>query len=116
MDLMVLSVAMLIVLLLAIYAMTRGAVIEAEVQRLVDQVPVEQIYADYRSNNFTLNLYVVGGILLTGAFALIFFGAGGLDPREWTLVNWVFAALMACLRTLGVSGGHRFGCYENVAA
>jgi len=50
MDLMVLSVAMLIVLLLAIYAMTRGAAIEAEVQRLVDQVPVEQIYADYRSN------------------------------------------------------------------
>ena len=45
-------------------------------------MPVEQIYADYRSNNFTLNLYVVGGILLTGAFALIFFGAGGLDPRE----------------------------------
>ena len=36
MDLMVLSVAMLIVLLLAIYAMTRGAVIEEEVQRLVD--------------------------------------------------------------------------------
>lgn len=118
MDLMVLSVAMLIVLLLAIYAMTRGAAIEAEVQRLVDQVPVEQIYADYRSNNFTLNLYVVGGILLTGSFALIFFGAGGLDPREWNLVNWIFAVI-GMTATVAITLGQRnlySSVKQNVAA
>ena len=118
MDLMVLSVTMLIILLLAIYAMTRGAAIEAEVQRLVDHVPVEQIYADYRSNNFTLNLYVVGGILLTGAFALIFFGAGGLDPREWDLVNWIFAVI-GMTATVAITLGQRnlySSVKQNVAA
>ena len=118
MDLMVLSVAMLIVLLLAIYAMTRGAAIEAEVQRLVDRAPIEQIYADYRSNNFTLNLYVLGGILLTGAFALIFFGAGGLDPREWNLVNWVFAGI-GMTATVAITLGQRnlySSVKQNVAA
>ncbi|MGB0849476.1 MAG: hypothetical protein ACPGSM_22255 [Thiolinea sp.] len=118
MDLMVLSVAMLIVLLLAIYAMTRGSAIEAEIQRLVDQVPIEQIYADYRSNNFTLNLYVVGGILLTGAFALIFFGAGGLDPREWGLVNWLFAVI-GMTATVAITLGQRnlySSIRQNIAA
>ena len=118
MDLMILSVAMLIVLLLAIYAMTRGAAIEAEIQRLVDHVPVEQIYADYRSNNFTLNLYVVGGIMLTGAFALIFFGAGGLDPRQWGLVNWIFAVI-GMTATVAITLGQRnlySSVRQNVAA
>ncbi len=106
MNLTVLSLAMLMVLLLAIYAMTRGAAIEAEIQRLVKTKPVEQIYDEYLSNNRTLNLYVAGGILLTGAFALIFFGAGGLDPREWTLVNWVFAVI-GLTATVAITLGQR---------
>ncbi|MGB1258318.1 MAG: hypothetical protein ACPG51_20760 [Thiolinea sp.] len=106
MNLTVLSIAMLIILILAIYAMTRGAAIEAEIQRLVATKPVEQIYDEYLSNNRTLNLYVAGGILLTGAFALIFFGAGGLDPRAWTFVNWIFA-IIGLTATVAITLGQR---------
>lgn len=106
MNLTVLSIAMLVVLLLAIYAMTRGAAIEAEIQRLVETKPVEQIYDEYLSNNRTLNLFVAGGILLTGAFALIFFGAGGLDPRHWNFVNWIFAVI-GSIATVAITLGQR---------
>lgn len=106
MNLLVLSLAMIIVLILAIYAMTRGQAIENEIQRLVETKPLEQLYDEYRSNNFTLNLYVAGGILLTGAFALIFFGAGGLDPRQWSLVNWIFAVI-GMTATVAITLGQR---------
>ena len=106
MNLLILSLAMIIVLVLAIYAMTRGQAIENEIQRLVTTKPLEQIYDEYRSNNFTLNLYVAGGILLTGAFALIFFGAGGLDPRLWDLVNWIFAVI-GMTATVAITLGQR---------
>ena len=106
MNLLMLSLTMIIVLVLAIYAMTRGQAIENEIQRLVATKPLEQIYDEYRSNNFTLNLYVAGGILLTGAFALIFFGAGGLDPRLWGLVNWIFAVI-GMTATVAITLGQR---------
>ena len=106
MNLLMLSLTMIIVLVLAIYAMTRGQAIENEIQRLVTTKPLEQIYDEYRSNNFTLNLYVAGGILLTGAFALIFFGAGGLDPRLWGLVNWIFAVI-GMTATVAITLGQR---------
>ena len=106
MNLLILSLTMILVLVLAIYAMTRGQAIENEIQRLVATKPLEQIYDEYRSNNFTLNLYVAGGILLTGAFALIFFGAGGLDPRLWGLVNWIFAVI-GMTATVAITLGQR---------
>ena len=106
MNLLMLSITMILVLILAIYAMTRGTAIEAEIVRLVTGKPVEQIYDEYLSNNKTLNLYVAGGILLTGAFALIFFGAGGLDPREWDFVNWIFAAI-GLTATVAITLGQR---------
>lgn len=106
MNLLVSSLAMIIVLILAIYAMTRGKAIENEIERLVETKPLEQIYDEYCSNNFTLNLYVAGGILLTGAFALIFFGAGGLDPRQWSFVNWIFAVI-GSVATVAITLGQR---------
>lgn len=118
MDLYVLSVAILLVMVLAIYAMTRGDAIEAEIQRLVHHVPVEQIYDEYRSNNNTLSLFVLGGIMLTGAFALIFFGAGGLDPRLWDLTNWIFAVI-GLTATIAITLGQRSlysSIKQNIAA
>ena len=118
MNLLMLSITMIIILILAIYAMTRGEAIEAEIVRLVETKPVEQIYDEYRSNNFTLNLYVAGGILLTGAFALIFFGAGGLDPRLWGLVNWMFAVI-GMTATVAITLGQRnlySSVKQNIAA
>lgn len=118
MNLLMLSITMILILVLAIYAMTRGSAIEAEIQRLVDTKPLEQIYDEYRSNNMTLNLYVTGGILLTGAFALIFFGAGGLDPRHWTFVNWIFAVI-GLTATVAITLGQRnlySSVKQNIAA
>lgn len=118
MDLYALSVAMLFVMVLAIYAMTRGKAIEAEIQRLVHHVPVEQIYDEYRSNNNTLHLFVLSGIMLTGAFALIFFGAGGLDPRVWNLTNWIFAVI-GLTATIAITLGQRSlysSIKQNIAA
>ena len=118
MNLLMLSITMILVLILAIYAMTRGEAIEAEIKRLVETKPVEQIYDEYLSNNRTLNLYVAGGILLTGAFALIFFGAGGLDPRQWSFVNWIFAVI-GMTATVAITLGQRnlySSVKQNVAA
>lgn len=112
MNLTILSITMVVVLLLAIYAMTRGDAIEAEIQRMVKTKPIEQVYDEYLSNNRTLNLYVLGGILLTGAFALIFFGAGGLDPRQWNFVNWIFAVI-GSVATIAITLGQR-QLYSNV--
>lgn len=106
MNLLIGSIALIISLILAIYAMTRGKAIEAEIVRLVETKPLEQIYDEYRANNFTLNLYVAGGILLTGAFALIFFGAGGLDPRLWNFTNWIFAVI-GLTATVAITLGQR---------
>ena len=47
MNLLMLSITMIIILILAIYAMTRGSAIEAEIQRLVTTKPVEQVYDEY---------------------------------------------------------------------
>lgn len=118
MNLLILSITMIFVLILAIYAMTRGSAIESEIQRLVSSKPVEQIYDEYLSNNRTLNLYVVGGILLTGAFALIFFGAGGLDPRLWSFINWIFAVI-GLTATVAITMGQRnlySSVKQNIAA
>ncbi|MGB0848319.1 MAG: hypothetical protein ACPGSM_16440 [Thiolinea sp.] len=118
MNLLMLSITLVLVLILAIYAMTRGSAIESEINRLVETKPVEQIYDEYLSNNRTLNLYVAGGILLTGAFALIFFGAGGLDPRLWDFVNWIFAVI-GLTATVAITLGQRnlySSVKQNVAA
>ena len=106
MNLLMLSIIMLLVLVLAIYAMTRGAAIEAEIQHMVSTKPVEQVYDEYRDNNLTLNLFVAGGMLLTGAFCLIFFGAGSLDPREWGFTNWIFA-IIGLTATIAITLGQR---------
>ena len=51
-------------------------------------------------------------------FALIFFGAGGLDPREWNLVNWIFAVI-GMTATVAITLGQRnlySSVKQNVAA
>lgn len=118
MNLVVLSIILIIVMLLAVYAMTRQNAIESEIQTLVSRGNIEQLYDDYRANHRTLNLYVAGGILLTGAFALTFFGGGGIDPREWGFEQYVYA-LVGMVATVSITLGQKAlyrSIKQNVAA
>ena len=113
MNLFILSITLLGVLLLAIYGMTRGAAIDAEINRLTRTKSPEEIWAEFQAIRGTLNLYVVGGILLTGAFALMFFGAGGIDPRHWTLENGIYAVI-GMTATVAITLGQRM-LYSSVS-
>lgn len=106
MNLLILSSILIIVLCLAIYAMTRQNAIEIEIQRLVKQNSIEQLYHEYRANHRTLNLYMIGGILLTGGFALTFFGGGGIDPRAWTFEQYAYAVI-GLVATVSITLGQR---------
>lgn len=118
MNLVVLSIVLIIILLLAIYAMTRQTAIENEIQALVQRGNIEQLYDDYRANHRTLNLYVTGGILLTGGFALTFFGGGGIDPRHWNFEQYVYA-IVGMVATVSITLGQKAlyrSIKQNIAA
>lgn len=106
MNLLVLSSILIIILCLAVYAMTRQQAIESEIKQLVQQANIEQLYHDYKSNHRTLNLYVLGGILLTGGFALTFFSGGELNPSQWQLEQFVYA-LVGLVATVSITLGQR---------
>jgi hypothetical protein len=92
MNLLVMAVALVIVFLLSIYALTRKESIDREIAHLT-QYPREHVVKLYQSNRNTFALFILGGFLLTAAFALIFFGAGGVDPRKWALDNAIYAVI-----------------------
>lgn len=105
-------------MLLAVYAMTRQKVIELEIQQLVKRNNIAQLYDEYRANHHTLNLYMLGGILLTGGFALTFFGGGGIDPREWRLEQTIYA-IVGLVATVSITLGQRAlyrSINQNIAA
>lgn len=118
MNLMVLAIVLIIIMLLAIYAMTRQKVIELEIQNLVKRNNITQLYDEYRTNHRTLNLYVLGGILLTGGFALTFFGGGGIDPRHWGFEQFIYAVI-GMVATVSITLGQRAlyrSINQNIAA
>lgn len=92
MNLLIMAIALVIVFILSIYALTRTDAIKREIEHL-KQYPREHVAKLYRSNRNTFILFIIGGFLLTAAFALIFFGAGGVDPRKWAFDNTIYAVI-----------------------
>lgn len=108
----ILSALLIGCLFYAIYHLTTTKKVDVEINRLVKTHSPEQLYDKLATARNSLNWHTAGGGILTLFFALIFFGAGGLDPREWGFENYAFA-LGAIVVTGALTMGQRL-LYTNL--